>query len=32
MDVLDEYFNDVYIAHLTDKGITEEELERYNDA
>ena len=32
MDVLDEYFNDIFIAHLTDKGITEEELERYNEA
>jgi hypothetical protein len=32
MDVLDEYFNDIYIAHLTDKGITKEELERYNEA
>lgn len=32
MDVLDEYFNDIYIAHLTDKGITEEELERYKEA
>ena len=32
MDVLDEYFNDIYIAHLADKGITEEELERYKEA
>ena len=32
MDVLDEYFNDISIAYWTDRGITEEELERYNEA